>query len=209
MADETAESMMQKLQAMIKGARESDRGDDGDGSGGGRAEARIRQLAEEKRALLARVGEMEALVGSLKSSFDADLAKVRKNALDETTAIAQRHQEDLGLVEAGVRDPLGRRALRDAWEAQPKATRGDSPAGWWAGLIAARAEHAADAAKAAPSIPPTLVGYLPELPPPTKGAPKQAPSVGKPPPKVNGADPLAGLGSAATLEDALDILGRA
>ena len=58
--------------------------------------------------------------------------------------MAQRHAEDIKLVEHGIKDDLGRSALRQAWESQPKDARGKSPADWWGQQVAALEAHRAD-----------------------------------------------------------------
>jgi hypothetical protein len=195
MADEM-ESLATRIAAALKGTRERANLDDDDGEGGS-AQARIRKLAAEKKALAEKMAEMEAQVNDLRKGYESHLAKLRQDAATEVQTIASRHAEDLTLVDLGFKDPLGRKALRDAWEAQPKATRGDNPLAYVEQLRAAQAEHVADPAKPAPNIPPTLRGYMPDAQTPAAkaapGAKAAPPVVGKVPPKPGAVDPYAEL----------------
>jgi hypothetical protein len=96
----------------------------------------------------------------------ATLAK----ALGEVQAT---HARDLALSDAGVRDPLGRAAVLAAFDATPKAERGEGGvADWWGRQVAAHKAHAADPEKAPkPSIHPTVQAYLPAVAPTTPAAP--------------------------------------
>lgn len=206
MADIDTDSLASKIAAALGRAPKPQPDEDvGDLRGEGRASARIRDLIRERDEARAQTQALLPQIDELRGGFAAKLKEAQENAAKEVAAISSRHTEDLGLVEAGVRDPLGRQALRQAWEVQPKATRPESPAAWWAGIVAARDAHlAAPETAAMPVIPRTLLSYLPDPPkaadPPPKGQ-KAPPKSGAEKPKTNGSDPFAGLKADATMED--------
>lgn len=107
------------------------------------------------------------LAAELRPTIAAEVEGVHKAAFaKELGAVQARHAEDLALSDAGIRDGLGRAAVRAAWEATPKAERGDSAsaADWWNKTTAAHRDHAADPEKvAAPKVHPTLAAYLPKV----------------------------------------------
>ena len=107
------------------------------------------------------------LAAELRPTIAAEVEGVHKAALaKELGSVQARHAEDLALSDAGIRDGLGRAAVRAAWDATPKAERGDaaSAADWWSKTTAAHAAHAADPEKAAaPKVHPTLAAYLPKV----------------------------------------------
>jgi hypothetical protein len=100
------------------------------------------------------------------NTHKATLAK----ALGEVQAT---HARDLALSDAGVRDPLGRAAVLAAFDATPKADRGEGGAAeWWGRQVAAHKAHAEAPDKAPkPSIHPTVQAYLPAVTPATPAAP--------------------------------------
>lgn len=188
-----AETILRKLRAR-KPADEDDEDIDTGSRGRGNAESRIRRLVEERNAARKELQEMGAEVEALraagkqaaldlKAAHDKALADLREQASKEVQSLAARSQEDLAMVDAGLRDPVGREALRLAWNAAPKAERGDSPMQWWQTVVAQRDAHLADTTKPAPALPKALQGYLPD--PPKVDPPKPAPaprSGAKPPP---------------------------
>lgn len=107
------------------------------------------------------------LAAELRPTIAAEVEGVHKAAFaKELGSVQARHAEDLALSDAGIRDALGRAAVRAAWDATPKAERGEaaSAADWWVKTTAAHAAHAADPEKvAAPKVHPTLVAYLPKV----------------------------------------------
>lgn len=105
------------------------------------------------------------LAAELRPTLQAELDNAHKAATaKEIGALQARHAEDLALSDAGVRDNLGRAAIRAAWDATPKAERGEGgPADWWGRSIAAHKAHAADPKAPKPSIHPTLTAYLPAV----------------------------------------------
>jgi hypothetical protein len=97
-----------------------------------------------------------------------------KTALAKTVGELQAtHARDLALSDAGVRDPLGRAAVLAAFDATPKADRGEGGAAeWWGRQVVAHKAHAADPEKAPkPNIHPTVQAYLPAVTPATPAAP--------------------------------------
>lgn len=191
MADETTvdvETLAQKVAKLLgKARRDGDASDDVsdlDLEGGGRVPMhRVSALSAKNRALLTQIeelqGQVEQLSGAytarlseVEQGFQAKLSEMQKQAAEQVKIIGVTHQEDLALVDAGLRDPLGRKALRDAWESAPKDARGESPLEWWQQSLSALEAHRADPEQAAaPQIPGTLSGYLPP-PPDTKGSPR-------------------------------------
>lgn len=107
------------------------------------------------------------LAAELRPQLLAELDAGHKSALaKELGTVQARHAEDLALSDAGIRDGLGRAAVRAAWDATPKAERGDaaSAADWWGKVVSAHTAHAADPEKAAaPNVHPTLAAYLPKV----------------------------------------------
>lgn len=97
-----------------------------------------------------------------------------KTALAKTVGELQAtHARDLALSDAGVRDPLGRAAVLAAFDATPKADRGEGGAAeWWGRQVAAHKAHAEAPDKAPkPNIHPTVQAYLPAVTPATPAAP--------------------------------------
>lgn len=107
------------------------------------------------------------LAAELRPTIAAEVEGVHKAALaKELGTVQARHAEDLALSDAGIRDGLGRAAVRAAWDATPKAERGEaaSAADWWGKVVSAHTAHAADPEKAAaPKVHPTLAAYLPKV----------------------------------------------
>jgi hypothetical protein len=145
-----------------------------------------RKAAEEKLA------EVQPMVEQLRTGYDAKIQALQTAAAEQVKGLAGTHAEDLALVDHGFRDPLARKAARDAFEAAPKETRGKSVQEWWAAQHAAQLAHLADPEKApAPSVPRTLAGFLPTEAP--KAAPETRPAApqlpGGPPPLDRGTGP--------------------
>ena len=185
------DGLVAKIRAAIgKSSSAHGEGDDGDeGRGPPRSVPyhRFREERDARKALASELGDLGAQVEALRGGYDASLAKLREDTAGEVTGIQARHNEDIGLIGAGFRDPLDRQTLRTAFEAQPKSTRGKNAGEWWDAQTVAHAAHIADPETiAAPSIPRPLTPYLP--------APEAAPvaaaepasngwgSVGGPPP---------------------------
>lgn len=163
--DALSDGILAKLKKSLGRRGGDDDFDDLDSSGSGRVPMhRFRQVVAERNEARAALEEMSNQVAQLKQGYEQKLQAFQAETADEVKAIGQRHAEDLQLVDLGLRDPLGRKALRDAWSAQPKESRGKSPIEWWQGTLEARKAHAADPEKAAaPTIPTVLSGYLPQL----------------------------------------------
>lgn len=97
---------------------------------------------ERLRAEQQRRAELEVELVSMRGQFASALASQ-----------SEAHAVDRDLLRAGIDDDIGRELVRKAWEGQPKAERGKSPAEWWGKL-------AADP-KAAEGLPKALRAYLP------------------------------------------------
>ncbi len=114
----------------------------------------------------------DALV-ALDAAHKAEIKRLREDASGQVARLATQHQEDLALVDRGISDPLGRSAVRMAWDQQPAEARGKSPIEWWDQQIGAHKAHLADPEKAAaPAVPRALAPYLPT--PAAEPAPAQA-----------------------------------
>lgn len=137
---------------------------------------RFAAVRRERDQARQQLEEISAAVEALKTSHTSALSELKEAAAREVQALQARHIEDLALVDQGFRDPLGRAALRQAWEAAPAGERGKSAARWWSQMMEARSAYAAGEAEAAPSIPATLTGYLP-----AEEAPRQRSAVRPPP----------------------------
>jgi len=146
---------------------------------------RFAAKAREVKALRDELAGMAAQLEQVQTGYRSQLDEIKAQTADQLKTVAQRHAEDIRLVEHGIKDDLGRSALRQAWESQPKDARGKSPADWWGQQVAALEAHRADP-EAAPAVevPRVLTGYLPAAP-----APAPAPARGGPPRVDAGAQP--------------------
>jgi hypothetical protein len=125
---------------------------------------RLRAAEQRAAAAEAKLAEVVGGLDGIKAQFAQTLA-----------GLSEAHAADRDLIRAGVDDDDGRAAVRAAWERQPKAERGKSPAEWWA-------KQAADPEAAKKALPRTLHAYLPA--PAPAAAPKAS---------GNPANPLTGL----------------
>lgn len=139
--------------------------------------ARYRAELRQARAVIA---EQDRDIKDLTVSAKADAARLREELAVQVGQLQARHADDLGLVGLGVQDDLGRDTIRRAWESQPKAARGESPAKWWASTVDAHKTAAEKGGEGAPVLPPALSAYLPKIE--AKAPPQQA-GQGKPPPR--------------------------
>lgn len=190
MADFDPDSFADKLLAAIKrdrrpSADEDDDFDPRDEARGRVPYTRFQAKAAEVKALRDRLAELEADFVKYRTAKDDQIkalsdaqAKAIKDAKDvaaaDVTRIAQGHAEDLDLVDAGLRDALGRKAARDAYSMLAEKDRPATVVDFVRNItngIKARAEYLADAkadpekAPAMPQIPPTMVGYFKQEPP--------------------------------------------
>jgi len=124
---------------------------------------RLRAAEQRAAAAEAKLAEVVGGLDGIKAQFAQTLA-----------GLSEAHAADRDLIRAGVDDDDGRAAVRAAWERQPKAERGKSPAEWWQ-------KQAADPEAARKALPRTLHAYLP-APAPAPAAASKAPP-----------NPLAGL----------------
>ena len=114
------------------------------------------------------------LMAELRPQLMAELDASHKASLAKTVGELQAtHARDLALSDAGVRDPLGRAAVLAAYDATPKAERGEGGAAeWWGRQVAAHKAHVEAPDKAPkPNIHPTVQAYLPAVTPATPAAP--------------------------------------
>ena len=137
--------------------------------------ARYRAELRQARAVIA---EQDRDLNDYKTAAKADAARMKEELAVHVGQLQARHADDLGLVGLGVQDDLGRDTIRRAWEAQPKAARGESPARWWASTVDAHKTAAEKGGEGAPVLPPALSAYLPKIE--AKAPPQQA-GQGKPP----------------------------
>ena len=72
-----------------------------------------------------------------------------------------------------MHDELGRDTIRRAWDATPKATRGDSPSKWWTGVVDTH-KAAVEKGEQGPELPRALAAYLPQVDPPGRPGQKEA-----------------------------------
>ena len=185
--DTLAERVARSLQSAMGRHRETGDGmDEYDSPRSGRVPydrfaAKAREAKQLRDELTALAGQVE----QLQTGYRSQLEQIQAQTAEQLKTVAQRHQEDIRLVEHGIKDDLGRSALRQAWEAQPKDARGKSPADWWSQQVAALEAHRADP-EAAPAVevPRVLTGYLPAAP-----APAPAPTRSGPPRVDAGARP--------------------
>jgi len=119
----------------------------------------LREIRDElsglKTAHTSRITEMEA-------AHAAALKAAREEAAKSVADVARRGQEDIALVESGIRDATVRDMLRSHVARLPEADRKDGAAGWLKSRRAALDAHRADPEKvAAPEPMPWLDAYIP------------------------------------------------
>lgn len=101
----------------------------------------------------------------------AEVKALKEGFAAEAVQIASRKDAELKLYEAGLSDADGRGLVLRAYDAAPKATRGETPAAYWQSLVAAHHAHLADPEKApAPAVSKAMAAYFPPPPEPQKGA---------------------------------------
>ena len=168
---------------------------------------RFRQAIDARNQAREELTELRRQVTDLQSAYTAKYDALKTETATQVAGIAQKHQEDLQLVSAGIRDDLGRVAVRQAWEAQPADARGDSPAAWWSQVVEGHAAHSANPDEApAVEVPRVLLGYLPEQAAPAaaqKARPPQVDQGARRRQPANVQDRLAALPSDASIEDVL------
>lgn len=187
MTEENPDTLAERVSRAVSSAlsRHSDT-DDGDDYGSSRGRVpydRFRSAIEQRNQAREELAELSRQVETLQEAYENQLDGLRTTTASEVAALASRHQEDLLLVDAGIRDDLGRGAVRQAWEAQPEEARGKSAAEWWKKTLEAHAAHVANPDEAPKvDIPRILLGYMPQAP-----APAPAPAARQPPRVDNGA----------------------
>lgn len=211
MSSDDPNTLAERVSRAVSSAlsRHSEGGDDYEDNGRGRVPYdRFRTAIDQRNQAREELAELGRQLESLQSAYTTQLDGLKQQTASELASLASRHSEDLALVDAGIRDDLGRVAVRQAWEAQPEEARGKSPAKWWTSTLEAHAAHAANPEEAPKvEIPKILLGYLPE-----SAAPASAPSTRQPPKVDRGAsrkqtasvnDRLNALPADASLADVL------
>lgn len=165
---------------------------------------RFRSVVDQRNQAREELTELSRQLEGLQQAYDNQLATLKSQTASEVASLAQRHSEDLALNDAGIRDSLGRGAVRQAWEAQPEAARGKSPAEWWRTQLDAFQAHQANPDEApAVEIPRILQGYLPTAPAPTRSQPPNVDRGASTKQAVSVADRLAALPADASIMDVM------
>jgi len=134
-----------------------------------------REMASDFRTFRQELEKAKTQTGEIEKTWqqrleEATAAKEQEFAgrLEQFAAMSA---EDLLLSDHGIKDDLGRNAARTAFQALPEDARSEkNVAQWWGETTQAWQAHQADPENVeAPSIPRTMIGYLPQ---PAKGAPK-------------------------------------
>lgn len=184
MSDKTESELGRKIDALL--ARITSSGsDDGEDEGTGKGNVpyhRYFEVNQKRKAAEAALADLRSQHEAFVAESNAKTEALRTEAADQVKALALQHQDDLGLVEAGFKDPIGRKVVRELISQLPKEERPKTSAEYVKSILDARSAHLADPEKvAAPNISPALVGYLP--------APDATPQKGptpKPAPKIEG-----------------------
>jgi len=136
---------------------------------------RVSDLTSKYREAITANRELLEGLGTVKSEHDqfrqssaqALEAALQAEREQHTQALEQfqgMHAQHLQLSDLGIREDLGRKAVGDAFGALPEDKRGeaDNAASWWSQIVETQNAHLADPENvAAPSVPRTLLGYLP------------------------------------------------
>jgi len=211
MSSDDPNTLAERVSRAVSSAlsRHSEGGDDFEDTGRGRVPYdRFKSAIDQRNQAREELAELGRQLESLQSAYKSQLDGLKQQTATELASLATRHSEDLALVDAGIRDDLGRVAVRQAWEAQPEETRGKSPAKWWSATLEAHAAHTANPDEAPKvEIPRILLGYMPEA-----AAPSSTPATRQPPRVDRGAsrkqtasvnDRLNALPADASLADVL------
>jgi len=138
--------------------------DDDDDPRAGRAVPydRFVKANERRKQAEASLGDLQSRIDKLETGYADRLKAIQTEAAGHVGAIAQRHAEDLQLVQLGV-DDAGRAEMRRVLSLVPEGERPKSAVDWWTAQVEAHKAHVADKAKPAPQIPRTLQPYLPAV----------------------------------------------
>lgn len=124
-----------EIAAALKSARNSARDDDDAPPADKNAmQRRITELTAEKRTLTTQIEGWGVKFATLETSTQKTISDLRADAQKQAETLTARYKEDLTLHDAGATDDLKRIAIRQAWQAEPKETRGESAGAWWTGL---------------------------------------------------------------------------
>jgi hypothetical protein len=164
-----------------------------------RFQAKTEQLRQAQEALSA----LEARVAQTQKDYEVKVKQAQEDAGKSVTALQLRQEEDLALVEFGVRDQIGRENVRRHLASLPEAERPKSPAEWVKTRKAAVEAHLADPEKVKPPAElPWFTGYEQAWKPQDAG---KAPATGKKPPNTSqGTGPRKG---GISMEDLLTMTG--
>ena len=199
-------TLAERVQRAVASALSRNQGNDYDDKPSGRSVPydRFRSVVEQRNQTREEIAELGRQLETLQEAYENQLDKLKTDTASQVAGLAQQHQEDLLLNEAGIRDSLGRSAVRQAWEAQPEAARGKSPAQWWQKQLEALGAHRANPDEApAVEIPRILQGYVPEAPQAPKSTPPQVDRGAARKSNTSANDRLAALPADATIADVM------
>ena len=199
-------TLAERVQRAVASALSRNQGNDYDDEPSGRSVPydRFRSVVEQRNQTREEMAELGRQLETLQEAYENQLDKLKTDTAAQVAGLAQQHQEDLLLNEAGIRDSLGRSAVRQAWEAQPEAARGKSPAQWWQKQLEGLGAHRANPDEApAVEIPRILQGYVPEAPQAPKSTPPQVDRGAARKSNTSATDRLAALPADATIADVM------
>ena len=135
---------------------------------------RLADVTKQRRELIAELGQLRGMVQAnqetsskalqdAQSAHEKALTEAQESHAAQLLGLNSVHSDDLRLSDSGIRDELGRSAVRQAFGLLPEDQRQDkTSADYWEGLVTAARAHKQDPDKnAAPAIPRTLIAYLP------------------------------------------------
>jgi hypothetical protein len=199
-------TLAERVSRAVASALSRNQGNDYDDEPSGRSVPydRFRSVVEQRNQTREEIAELGRQLETLQEAYDNQLDKLKSDTAAQVAGLAQQHQEDLLLNDAGIRDSLGRSAVRQAWEAQPEAARGKSPAQWWQQQLEGLSAHRSNPDEApAVEIPRILQGYVPEVPQAPKSTPPQVDRGAARKSNTSANDRLAALPADATIADVM------
>ncbi len=165
---------------------------------------RFRSVVDQRNQAREELTELGRQLETLQQAYDDQLDKLKTDTAAQVAGLAPQHQEALLLNDAGIRDNLGRSAVRQAWEAQPEDNRGKSPAQWWQQQLKGLEAHRSNPDEApAVAIPRILKGYPPSVPEQTSSQPPQVDRGASRKQNTSVADRLAALPADASIYDVM------
>lgn len=133
---------------------------------------RLSSVTNSRNELRSQIEAIQGQVEQLGKAHVHALDEVKTGAATATTSLAEEHQaklarlagahtEDLKLSDLGIKDDLGRAAVRQAFSAVPEDKRAGDAADYWGGIVQGVAAHKEDKeANPLPDFPRTLLGYV-------------------------------------------------